>query len=58
MLRMVEGAMKDGAKGVAIGRNIFQARDPALMAQIISEIVHKGLRLENAISKTREGRLL
>ncbi len=58
VLEMVYGAMKGGAHGVAIGRNIFQAKNPSLMAQIISDIVHRGIKLEEAIEKAKEGGLL
>ena len=57
VLRMVHGAIEGGARGVAIGRNIFQSRNPELMAQIISEIVHEGLGLEEALKKAKEGKL-
>lgn len=41
---MVRGAMDAGARGVAIGRNVFQAEDPSAVTQRICEIVHDGSR--------------
>lgn len=41
-LHMVDSAMKAGARGVSIGRNVFQARRPEKMVKAISEIVHSG----------------
>jgi fructose-bisphosphate aldolase/2-amino-3,7-dideoxy-D-threo-hept-6-ulosonate synthase len=41
LLKMVEDAMSAGAKGVAIGRNIFQSADPTKMTKAISMIVHE-----------------
>lgn len=36
----IEGALQAGAAGVAIGRNIFQARDPYMYTRKIVELVH------------------
>jgi fructose-bisphosphate aldolase/2-amino-3,7-dideoxy-D-threo-hept-6-ulosonate synthase len=46
ILKMVEMAMEGGARGVAIGRNVFQADSPTRMTRAISMIVH-----ENASAK-------
>ena len=46
ILKMVEMAMEANARGVAIGRNVFQAANPTKMTKAISMIVH-----ENASSK-------
>jgi predicted phospho-2-dehydro-3-deoxyheptonate aldolase len=49
LLRMVECAISAGARGVAIGRNVFQAEDPALMTRRICGIVHKGMSANEAM---------
>ncbi len=49
VLEMVEGAMKAGAAGVSIGRNVFQAEDVIKITKAISEIVHSGLSLQKAL---------
>lgn len=46
ILKMVEMAMDANARGVAIGRNVFQAVNPTKMTRAISMIVH-----ENASSR-------
>lgn len=51
VLEMVSGAMKAGARGVSMGRNVFQAEDPARMVQAISAIVHEDLDVDEAESR-------
>jgi fructose-bisphosphate aldolase/2-amino-3,7-dideoxy-D-threo-hept-6-ulosonate synthase len=46
---MIEGAMQAGARGVAIGRNVFQADDPVKMTMAIAAIVNKGKTALEAI---------
>lgn len=41
-LTMAYKAMADGAAGVDMGRNIFQANDPSAMCKAIAKIVHEG----------------
>jgi 2-amino-4,5-dihydroxy-6-oxo-7-(phosphooxy)heptanoate synthase len=40
LLSYVEDALRGGAVGVAMGRNIFQAPDPGAMARKISDVIH------------------
>lgn len=40
LLRIVSDAIRAGAGGVAIGRNVFQSKNPRELAMRISEIVH------------------
>jgi predicted phospho-2-dehydro-3-deoxyheptonate aldolase len=49
LLSMVEGAINAGARGVAIGRNIFQAADPTLITKRICSVVHGGMRAKEAM---------
>jgi len=49
LLKMVEGAISAGARGVAIGRNVFQHDSPALITRRICAVVHKGMDAEEAI---------
>lgn len=42
MLDTIEAALAAGAAGVAIGRNIFQADDPAAMTAAVAALLHKG----------------
>ena len=48
-LQMIEGAMQAGARGVAIGRNVFQHQDPVKMTMAIAAIVNKGKTADEAI---------
>jgi len=48
-LQMIEGALQAGARGVAIGRNVFQHKDQVKMTMAIAAIVNKGKTAEEAI---------
>lgn len=39
LLTMIEGSVEAGAKGVAIGRNLFQSSNPTHLARIIRQIL-------------------
>ncbi|APV43927.1 putative autoinducer-2 (AI-2) aldolase [Dehalogenimonas formicexedens] len=47
-LQMTENALKAGAAGVDMGRNIFQSTNPAGMIKAVKAIVHEGLTAEEA----------
>ncbi|MHC1625081.1 MAG: fructose-bisphosphate aldolase, partial [Methermicoccaceae archaeon] len=49
LLEMVEGAMQAGARGVAIGRNVFQHDNPTAFTRLISLVVHEGISTKEAI---------
>ncbi len=49
LLRMVRDAIDAGARGVAIGRNIFQHENPSMITRRISAIVHRGFTPEEAM---------
>ncbi|MEJ7554492.1 MAG: fructose-bisphosphate aldolase, partial [Aquificaceae bacterium] len=49
VLEMVYGAMQAGAKGLSIGRNVFQAKNRVAMVRALSLIVHEGKSVEEAI---------
>ncbi|MDK2826040.1 2-amino-3,7-dideoxy-D-threo-hept-6-ulosonate synthase [Methanolobus vulcani] len=48
-LQMIEGAMEGGARGVAIGRNVFQHENPTKITKAITEIVHYKKSVEEAL---------
>ncbi len=56
LLSMIEEAINAGAKGVAIGRNIFQSEDPTLITSRICAVVHGGMTAKEAlgISSSRQ----
>lgn len=53
MLESVAGAMGAGAKGVAIGRNVFQHESPTKMTRAIARIVHEGWSSEDALGELK-----
>jgi len=52
-LEMVEKAMEAGAKGVSIGRNVFQAKDPEKMVRALAKIVHEGKPAKEALEELK-----
>jgi fructose-bisphosphate aldolase/2-amino-3,7-dideoxy-D-threo-hept-6-ulosonate synthase len=52
-LEMIDGAMEAGARGVAIGRNVFQHKDPIRITRAISEIVHGRRPVEEALEQLK-----
>lgn len=53
MLETIEGAMGAGAKGVAIGRNVFQHEFPTKMTKAIARIVHEGRSAAEALEEIK-----
>ena len=49
VLEMVAGAMKAGAKGISIGRNVFQHQNPEKIVRALAKIVHEGKSVEEAM---------
>jgi DhnA family fructose-bisphosphate aldolase class Ia len=50
MLMDIKAAVDAGGAGVAIGRNIFQASDPAAMAAAVAAILHDDASVDEAMS--------
>ena len=50
VLRMVSEAVKAGAAGVSIGRNVFQHHDPTKMTRALVNIVHNNSTPEEALA--------
>ncbi len=48
-LAMLNDAISSGAKGVTVGRNLWQSPDPTRMAKAISMIVHERKSVEEAL---------
>ena len=53
-LEMAWRAISDGARGVDMGRNIFQSECPAGMAQAIAKVVHEGYTASQAYEVYQE----
>ncbi|NOX60541.1 MAG: deoxyribose-phosphate aldolase [Chloroflexi bacterium] len=49
MLETIRRALDAGAKGVAIGRNIFQAENPQAMTAAIAALIHDDASVEQAL---------
>ncbi|MBW1813577.1 MAG: class I fructose-bisphosphate aldolase family protein [Deltaproteobacteria bacterium] len=49
MFEAIEGAMKAGAKGLSIGRNVFQHKNPALFVKAACAIVHENITAKEAL---------
>jgi len=54
-LQMTENAIKAGARGVDMGRNIFQSDKPIAMIQAIHAIVHESTTAEEAFKIYQKG---
>ena len=54
-LDMTENAIKEGASGVDMGRNIFQSENPPAMMKAIKAIVHKGADSKEAFDLYSRG---
>jgi len=54
LLSMVSDAMKAGASGIAIGRNVWQHKNPAAMARSLAAIVHEGAKVDEALMLLKE----
>ncbi|UZE91974.1 MAG: class I fructose-bisphosphate aldolase family protein [Methanosarcinales archaeon] len=52
-LEMIRGAIDAGARGAAIGRNVFQHANPIKMTRAISKIVHEGTSVEDALEELK-----
>ena len=50
MLVDIKAAVDAGANGVAIGRNIFQADDPAAMTAAVAAVLHEGASVDEALA--------
>ncbi len=48
-LTMAHNAIKEGAAGVDMGRNIFQSDAPAAMLQAVRKVVHEGMKPKDAL---------
>jgi DhnA family fructose-bisphosphate aldolase class Ia len=49
VLEMVRGAMDAGAAGVAMGRKIWQSRDPVGLVRAVSAVIRQGASVDGAM---------
>ncbi|MDR1142220.1 MAG: hypothetical protein LBL62_11040, partial [Planctomycetaceae bacterium] len=50
-LEMAYRAINEGAAGVDMGRNIFQAKNPVAMIKAVRDVVHHGAKPDDAFKK-------
>jgi len=50
IFKMVEGALKAGAAGISIGRNVFQHKKPDKMVAALCKMVHNDASIEEAVA--------
>jgi DhnA family fructose-bisphosphate aldolase class Ia len=55
-LAMVKAAMDEGARGVAMGRNVWEHENPEGMVRALVQIIHKGADVDRAIKEVKDGR--
>ncbi len=53
MFKTIEDAMKVGAKGLSIGRNVFQHKNPMLFVKAACAIVHENITAKEALEMLR-----
>jgi fructose-bisphosphate aldolase/2-amino-3,7-dideoxy-D-threo-hept-6-ulosonate synthase len=51
LLQMISDAIAAGARGVAIGRNVFQHDKPTDIVRAIARIVHENTSVSEALSE-------
>jgi len=49
LIRDIRDAILAGAAGVAIGRNVFQSANPALIVKALKRVIHNGMSAEEAM---------
>jgi fructose-bisphosphate aldolase/2-amino-3,7-dideoxy-D-threo-hept-6-ulosonate synthase len=54
-LRMVDGALQGGAKGICLGRRVWGSKDPVLTLKVLKEMVHERLPLKEAVKELKRG---
>jgi DhnA family fructose-bisphosphate aldolase class Ia len=56
MLIDIKAAVDAGGAGVAVGRNVFQADDPAVMTAAVASIIHRGASVDKAMETLEKQR--
>jgi DhnA family fructose-bisphosphate aldolase class Ia len=54
LFKMVENAIKAGASGIAIGRNVWQHPNPPAVARSLAAIVHEEASALEALALMKE----
>jgi fructose-bisphosphate aldolase / 2-amino-3,7-dideoxy-D-threo-hept-6-ulosonate synthase len=51
VLEFAHGAMQAGARGIAMGRKVWQSRDPAALVRALARIVREGASVDDALGE-------
>jgi len=57
IFKTIEDAMQVGAKGISIGRNVFQHKNPSLFVKAACSIVHQNLTAKEAIEMLKNNQV-
>ena len=55
IFKTIEEAMQAGAKGISIGRNVFQHKTPSLFVKAACAIVHENISSKEALEMLKQG---
>jgi DhnA family fructose-bisphosphate aldolase class Ia len=47
-LKMIHGALQNGAKGIVMGRNVWQSPHPEVLLTVVHALIHKNLDIKEA----------
>ncbi|MCS7118652.1 MAG: 2-amino-3,7-dideoxy-D-threo-hept-6-ulosonate synthase [Archaeoglobaceae archaeon] len=53
LLKRVEKVMREGASGIAVGRNVFSSSSPRDIAKALYDIIHEGMSVEEVLENER-----
>jgi fructose-bisphosphate aldolase/2-amino-3,7-dideoxy-D-threo-hept-6-ulosonate synthase len=54
VLEFAHGAMQAGARGIAMGRKVWQSRDPAALARALARVVREGASVDEALGDLQQ----
>jgi DhnA family fructose-bisphosphate aldolase class Ia len=54
MFKTIEGAMQAGARGLSIGRNVFQHKNPTAFVKAACALVHENKTAKEALEMLNE----
>lgn len=57
IFKTIEDAMQVGAKGISIGKNVFQHKNPSLFVKAACSIVHQNFTAKEAIEMLKNNQV-
>ena len=55
-LKMIHGALQGGAKGIVMGRNVWQSLYPVALLTAVHGLIHQNLKVEEAVELLEDGK--